>query len=253
MIYLAHGSAGCALANELHAIAIVVDALRASTTVAALFDHGAARVLVVASLEDTCALGLVVPDALLVGERQCLPPEGFHLGNSPCDVLAGPRMDGRTVLFTSSNGAQRLTACRDAAVVAMGTLANASAVAAWADALARETGRDIVFIGAGKYPDERYISPEDEAAAVYIAAKIDQPLAEDAQQIFGRWQEAIATRGLLDIFRDSPHAAILLDNGLEEDLACCATPDILHSVPVVTAPVEFAGRVVGVEVRGAPV
>jgi 2-phosphosulfolactate phosphatase len=248
-IHLSRGVAGCELANRYGAVAIVVDALRASTTLAALFDHGAACVLVTAALEDACGLGGGLPDAVLVGERDCLPPAGFHLGNSPREVLAGPRLDGRTVVFTSSNGAQRLTACGGARHILVGTVANAAAVARRARALAEDEDCDIVFVGAGKYPDEAYIAPEDEAAAVYLAAQIGLPIAPASQDDFAYWQQQIATRGLPDIFHTSPHAIYLVQNALAADIDFCATPDLLGAVPEVVGTVEIEGRGVGVEVR----
>ncbi len=248
-LHLSRGVAGCELANRLRGVAVIVDALRASTTLAALFDHGAARVLVTAALEDACALTGALPDAVLVGERDCLPPAGFHLGNSPREVLAGPRLDGRTVIFTSSNGAQRLTACGGARHILVGTVANAAAVAARARALAEAEECDIVFVGAGKYPDETYVAPEDEAAAAYLAAAVGLPIAAASREAFAYWQREIAARGLAHIFAHSPHAAVLARHRLAADIALCATPDLLCAVPEVTGSVELAGRGAGVELR----
>jgi 2-phosphosulfolactate phosphatase len=251
-IHLSRGAAGCDLAVGYRAVAIIVDALRASTTLAALFDHGAARVQVVAELDDACALGAGVPDAVLVGERNCLPPAGFHLGNSPREVLAGPRLDGRNVVFTSSNGAQRLTACAGARHILVGTVANAATLIARARALALAQDCDIVFVGAGKYPDEAYIAPEDEAAAVYLAMRIGLPISPLSREDFTYWQHAIATRGLADIFHASPHARYLVAAGLTEDIDYCATPDQLYSVPEMVGLVDLDGRGVGVELHVTP-
>src|SRR5690242_5515107 len=106
-IYLMRGSEGCLLAVRQHALAIVVDALRASTTLSVMLDQGAERILVVADVEDAFALAAQTPGALLAGERGGQPLPGFDFGNSPLEILSAPRLDGRTVVFTSSNGAQR--------------------------------------------------------------------------------------------------------------------------------------------------
>ncbi len=248
-MHLSRGVAGCELANRYRGVAVIVDALRASTTLAALFDHGAARVLVTAALDDACALNVDMPDTVLVGERNCLPPAGFHLGNSPREVLAGPRLDGRTVVFTSSNGAQRLTACGGARHILVGTVANTAAVAARARALAEAEDCDIVFVGAGKYPDETYIAPEDEAAAAYLAAAAGLSIADPSREEFAYWQREIAARGLEHIFTHSPHAVFLVRHQLAADITFCATPDLLRAVPEVTGYVELAGGGAGVELR----
>ncbi len=245
--HLTRGTAGCALAVRDGAVAIVVDALRASTTLAVLLAHGAARILVVARVEDARALAETLPDALLVGERGGERLPGFHLGNSPLEVLASPRMDGRTVVFTSSNGAQRLTASCLADRVLVGSVANASAVATFARPYADATGRDVVCVAAGKYPDETYVSPEDEATGAYLALRIGLPFAEDSQADADAWERRLVLDGLESIFRASRHAQRLMEIGYGEDVLYCTRPDTVTAVPTVTAVVTLHNRDIGVE------
>lgn len=249
VIYLSRGRNGCHLAVRHGALAIVVDALRASATITTLFERGVAEVLVVARVEDALALAPTIPDALLVGERGCERLPGFDLGNSPLEVLASPPMEGRTAVFTSSNGAQRLTACAGAACVMVGTLSNVTALAAWTRAYAERTGRSVVIIAAGKFPDETFISPEDEATCAYLATRIGLPIAEDSRETFATWERAMILEGLEAIFRGSRHAQRLMEIGYSEDVLFCARPDTTRAIPVVAGPVLLDGRQVGVRVR----
>lgn len=246
--YLTRGQVGCALAGQVGAIAIVVDALRASTTLAALFDHGVARVQVIARVEDARALAKQMPDALLVGERRGEWLPGFHLGNSPLEVLASERLDGRTAIFTSSNGAQRLTACHGAHHILVGTVANAHAVADWTRRQADATGRPVDLISAGKFPEEDFVSPEDEATCAYLAQRIGLPIHPDVRETYARWERELILRGIEGIFRSSRHAQRLMEIGYGEDVIFCTRPDTLASLPVVCGPVLLDGRQVGVEV-----
>ena len=246
--YLTRGRVGCALAGQVSAIAIVVDALRASTTLAALFDHGVTRVRVIARVEDARKLAKQAPDALLVGERRGERLPGFHLGNSPLEVLASERLDGRTAIFTSSNGAQRMTACHGAGHILVGTVANAHAVADWARRQADATGRPVNLIAAGKFPEEDFVSPEDEATCAYLAQRIGLPIHPDAREDFARWERELILRGIEAIFRSSRHAQRLMEIGYGEDVIFCTRPDTLASLPVVCGPVLLDGRQVGVEV-----
>jgi len=248
-IYLTRGRAGCALSGQVSAIAIVVDALRASTTLAALLDHGVERIQVTARVEDARKLAKETPDALLVGERRGERLPGFHLGNSPLEVLASPRLDGCHAIFTSSNGAQRLTACHGAGRILVGTVANAHAVADWTRRQADATGRPVDLIAAGKFPDEDFISPEDEAACAYLAGRIGLPLHPDAHESFIYWECELILRGLEEIFRSSRHAQRLMEIGYGEDVIFCTRPDTLASLPVVCGPVLLNGHQVGVEIR----
>jgi len=251
-IYLSRGQRGCALAGEVSAIAIVVDALRASATIAALLDHGVASIQVIATVEDARALARQSPDALLVGERGGERLPGFHLGNSPLEVLASSRLEGRTTIFTSSNGAQRLTACHGAACILVGAAGNARCVAAWARRHADRTGCPVNLIAAGQFPDETFISPEDEATCAYLAARIGLPLHPDSRAPFAHWQGEMIRDGLEATYRNSAHARRLMEIGYAEDVLFCARADTLAALPIVTGPVALAGRLVGVEVRAMP-
>ena len=247
-IYLTRGHAGCRLSGDVGAIAIVVDALRASTTIAALLDHGVAHIRVIARVEDARELAAITPDALLVGERRGERLPGFHLGNSPLEVLASPRLDGRTAIFTSSNGAQRLTACTQASRILVGTAANADTVAEWARREAEACRCPIDLIAAGKFPDEAFISPEDEATCTYLARRIGLPIHPESRETGAHWSRELVLRGLEDIYRTSRHARRLIEIGYAEDVLFCARADTLRSLPVVTGPVLLHGRQVGVEV-----
>lgn len=248
-IYLSRGAEGCQLAVAQQGVAIVVDALRASVTIATLFAHGVTRILVVGRVEDARALACVTPDALLVGERGGERIAGFDLGNSPLEVLASPSMAGRTAIFTSSNGAQRLTGCTGTPRILVGGMANVTTLTDWIRAHVEQTGCSAVCIAAGQYPDEDFISPEDEAVGAYISQRIGYPIAESSQSTFLLWQQELAGRKMEEIFRDSPHAQRLMSIGYAEDVRYCARPDTAHTLPIVTGPVWLEGRQIGVEVQ----
>jgi len=248
-IYLTRGKEGCALAERLGAIAIVVDALRASATLAALLEHGISRILVIASVEDARAHAACEPDALLVGERGGERLDGFHLGNSPLEIIAAPDFAARTAIFTSSNGAQRLAACLHAHRTLVGSVSNAGAVVEWTRRTAVADQRPVVLIAAGQYPDENFISPEDESTCAYLAARLGLPIAADAQAAFAHLEREFILHGLADIFHHSAHAQRLMKIGYSEDVLFCARADTLRTLPVVSGPVMLGDRLIGVEVR----
>jgi 2-phosphosulfolactate phosphatase len=149
-VSIAVGEAGCHLANELQAVAIVVDALRASATMAALLHFGIREIWVVAEVEEAWRLKETMPDALLVGERQSVKVAGFDFSNSPTEILrASEVVQGRRVIFTSTTGARRLLACRQAAAILVGTTVNATAVAKVAKERAERQQRPIVLVASG--------------------------------------------------------------------------------------------------------
>jgi 2-phosphosulfolactate phosphatase len=95
-------------------VAVVIDVIRATTTLAVLFDRGCARVLVAGDMPAARAFAADHPGAyLLAGEVGGLRPPGFDFGNSPVE-LAAADLSGREVIFCTTNGTRALHACAGA-------------------------------------------------------------------------------------------------------------------------------------------
>lgn len=112
-------------------ICIVVDVIRATTTLNVLFERGCRSVLVApdvaaarAARADLAARGA---EALLAGEVEGLPPPGFDYGNSPAE-FARHDLGGRDVIFATTNGTRAIRACAGSRAILIGALRNASAV-----------------------------------------------------------------------------------------------------------------------------
>ena len=152
-------------------VAIVVDALRASATVAAMFEAGAGSVVVAADPADAFAIvGDERERYVICGEVGGLPPAGFDYGNSPSQ-LAGLNLDGRRVVLSTSNGTRALQAVAEARLALIGTGRNGSAVTAFALEEAERTRSDLTIVCAG---DERgtLFSLEDCFFAGYLVELI---------------------------------------------------------------------------------
>ena len=110
-------------------VAVVIDVIRATSTIAMALAQGAAGVQPVAAVEDAFALKAQDPEAVLAGERGGKMVEGFDLGNSPEDFMR-KRINNRRVILTTTNGTQALAACTGARAVVTASLLNLDAVAA---------------------------------------------------------------------------------------------------------------------------
>lgn len=108
---------------------VVIDVLRASTTMIYALEAGATAVIPCLEVGDALreAKRRQRDHILLGGERDGLPIEGFDLGNTPTDYTA-ERVEGRDVIFTTTNGTRALHHCRQADQVIVAAFANASAV-----------------------------------------------------------------------------------------------------------------------------
>ena len=228
MIRIIGGEAGAAAAAELGALAVVVDALRSSATVAAMLAAGASEVLVCADHETARGVADEDGDALLAGEWRSRTPEGFDLGNSPV-AAAEADLSGRRVVFTSSNGAPVLVRCRGAGRILMGGATNAEAVAGAARA-ALAAGTEVVIVPAGDLGGE---SEEDFASAALLAAAIGPDIDPGQAEMLDRWLARLAGAGLEAIVRNCPHGLELAKLGFDADLAAAATPDLYPVLPEV--------------------
>lgn len=118
---------------------IVVDVIRATTTLCVLFERGCRSVLVAPDVAAArAARSLLATDGaevLLAGEVEGLPPAGFDYGNSPSE-FARRDLSGCDVVFATTNGTRAIRACAGSRAVLTGALRNASAVTRTALALA---------------------------------------------------------------------------------------------------------------------
>ena len=90
-------------------VTVVVDVIRATTTITHAVGHGYSRVLACGDIEQARELGRRLANgAVLAGERDCVKPEGFDLGNSPSEYGEGPPL-GETLVLATTNGTRAIS------------------------------------------------------------------------------------------------------------------------------------------------
>ncbi len=228
-IHLIEGEAGCRFAVEHGAAAVIVDALRASATAAALLEAGAAAVCVVREVAEARALKETWPDALLFGERGGLPPDGFDFGNSPREAFHARE---RRVIFTTTTGAGRLLSAWGAPAALMASVVNSTAVAHYVE---KHPFNEVVIIPAGLMSDSSFDAREDWTAAAWIAAQVhtmgDNTWGEGHDR-YNNVKRQIDAEGVESLFLKAPHADKLRAVGLEADITLCARVDCYQALPV---------------------
>ena len=152
------------LAPGTAATAVVVDVLRATTTLTCALHAGAAGVIPVDSPEAAFALGAAHPGAWRCGEREGLKVPGFDRGNSPFEYPAG-EVAGRTLVFASTNGSRAMISARAARRRVIGAFINAAAVV---DAVSGAP--EITIVCAGKLGE---FALEDAACAGWLCARLE--------------------------------------------------------------------------------
>ena len=252
-VHLRSGGEGCHWARAQKAVAVVVDALRASATITCLLQGGAAEVVVVKEVHEAYAYLDTYPDTLLVGERGGLKVEGFDFGNSPNEIRCAD-VRGKQVAFTSTTGAQRLVDCLGASTITVGTTINASAVARQVSAMALAEKVPIVIIPAGLATDPNVVAVEDWLGATVLAAHLGLPIHQASAQSYQQYQRLIQSAGLLEGFLQSTHGQKLVRLGFTNDIHVCAQVDLITDiVPTLTAVVPLPHGGQGVRLRrGTP-
>jgi len=210
---------------------VVVDVLRASSTIVEALAAGARALYPVAEIEEALKLANTLgrDDVLLSGERKSLAIDGFDLGNSPGDFTP-ERVAGKMIVMSTTNGTGALVAATAAARVVVGSWLNLSAVV---DELVR-TNADPVFLCSGR---EGRFALEDAVCAGIMASRVIEAAGEEMD-----WElndGAMAALAMAEryadpdeLFRLTAAGKQIVEVGLREDLAFCALTDRHDVVPV---------------------
>jgi 2-phosphosulfolactate phosphatase len=205
---------------------VVLDVLRATTTMAAALGAGARGVRTYASTEEVRRAASVGGGLLSCGEERCLRPEGFDLGNSPAEFVRD-RVEGKTILMSTTNGTRAIVAAaRGAAQLYAAALVNAEATARH---LARQE-LDVALLCAGTGGD---VALEDVIGAGAIIVALNRltqnKLASDAAQIALALFE-MSENSLPQTLRSTQGGRNVVAARLEADIDYAARPNVLDVV-----------------------
>jgi 2-phosphosulfolactate phosphatase len=199
-------------------VGIVVDVIRASSTIAQALAAGYERVLCCAEIGEARSLRAEIDDAVVGGERDAVRIEGFDVGASPREFLE-PR--ARTLILSTTNGTRAILTAASACVeVLIGSLLNLRAVV---DSVGRRD-EDVAILCAGF----KGAFALDDA---YCAGRIVEELGGE------RTDAALAAALVARAFPDALtglNARTYGPPGLEDDIAFCAQEDRLDIVPRVS-------------------
>ena len=201
-------------------VGIVVDVLRATSTITQALAAGYERVLCCAEIDEARELAQTEGPAKLAGERRLEHIPGFDFGNSPSEVAGEPPV--RTLILTTTNGTRLLV---DAAArferVYVGSLLNLDAVVA----AAGESGEDVAVLCAGVLGQ---LTLDD----AYCAGRIAEALGGTPADSAGLGIRLARSFGsALEGLGSSWSAANLRRHGLEADIDWCARASVLDVVP----------------------
>jgi len=211
-----------------HAIVVIIDVLRATSTIATALHNGAKCVIPVDSVAKCIELGRQI-DGITAGERDGMIAEGLEHGNSPFEY---PRefIGGKTLVLTTTNGTKLLHMALDrgAGQIITGSFPNLSSVcrylldqnqpvvlacAAWKD---RVNIEDMLFAGAVINQVKHQFSINCDSS------QIAETVYQDARSDLFAFMQA----------KNASHYQRLMGYGLEKDIRYCLTPDVAAVLPL---------------------
>ncbi len=215
-------------------VIVVIDVLRASTTIVTALAQGARQILPVSSIREARERFAEMPtgEALLCGEREGRLIEGFDLGNSPLEYTSA-RIEGKTLIFASTNGSRMLVQAGEMTSqifgeghVLMAGFVNLEAVIQ----RLQTSGQDCLIACSGR---EGGYSLEDAVCAGMIVdgLQASNSVLDDAAkttQILYRHYAG----NLAGMIQDSFHGRYLKSIGMGNDLPVCAEVNQYVVVPV---------------------
>lgn len=207
---------------------VVIDVLRACSTIATALNNGARSIVPVADMAQAgkIASNLDQQSYLLGGERGGEKIEGYHLGNSPLEYTKST-VKGRTIIFNTTNGTVAIAQARSADHLLIGSFLNAGRVVDFI----RDVGNDLTIVCAGW---RNRVSLEDTLCAGLMLYRLwdgvePDSVSDTAHIAFTQYvhdRESIATA----ISRCN-HAQWLGDQGHKEDVEYCMQVDALPVLP----------------------
>jgi 2-phosphosulfolactate phosphatase len=220
-----------------NSIVIMIDVLRASSTIANALLHNAKEIIPVESTEKAVELysKLSRETRLLAGERNGVKPAGFELGNSPLEFNTDT-IKGKTIILTTTNGTKLYQKAKKARIKIIGSFVNSDSVINYIDKLLLQDVSNevsIQFLCAGSHGQFSY---EDTLCAGFFIYKLIQlrsdlelsDASHAAKSLYLQFSE-----NLKDFLKTKEHPSFLKSIGLGDDIDFCLELNKCPVVPVI--------------------
>lgn len=211
---------------------VVVDVLRATTTIVSAIANGARQVIPTGTIPAALELRSKHPEPLILGgERGGVIIPGFDHGNSPLEFTPSVIAD-RTLVLCTTNGTVAMEHCRHCPRILIGAFVNLSAVA---EMLMESDQQQILCSGTNGVITSEDVLFAGALTEKLIAADPSATLNDQAQIALGWWRDAtqIMQRGtpLHQLLAQGAGGKNLMNLGYHQDIQFCARIDYFSHVP----------------------
>lgn len=213
-----------------HSVIVIIDVLRATSTIATALENGAKSIIPVDSVAECIRIGKQI-NAVTAGERDGKIAEGLEYGNSPFEY---PRtfIEGKTLVLTTTNGTRLLHMALDngATDIITGAFANLDAVCEYL-----VTKNQPVILACAAWKDR--VNIEDSLFAGMVIQKITEHFSincDASQMAEGLYEAAKPDLYKFMERKNASHFLRLSSFGLQEDIKFCLTTNTAKALPVYT-------------------
>lgn len=207
-----------------NSIVVVIDILRATSSITYGIENGATAIIPVTNVEDCSTYA--DKGYLLAAERDGQVVDGYDFGNSPFSYTA-EKVGGRTIVLTTTNGTRAMHLAQERAhQVIIGSFLNLAAVCDYL----RTQNKDVLLLCAG-WKGNFNLEDTLFAGAVVEQLQNDFTFADDSSVVALDMYQ-LAKGDLRGYLRKSSHSARLIKLNIEEDVQFCLKLDVCHVIPV---------------------
>ncbi|HGE71466.1 TPA: 2-phosphosulfolactate phosphatase [Candidatus Poribacteria bacterium] len=214
---------------------LIVDILRATSTIVTAIENGASYLIPVNTPEEAFKLyEQLNKNAILGGEIEGKRIKGFHLGNSISEYTSSI-VKGKAIIMRTTNGTRAINACKSAKNLVIGCFLNKTACCRYII----ELGCDILIVCSGK---EGSFGIEDAVfagACVNVFGQLMSNIEKTDSALACEMMYQQSKSDILGLLRKSEHGKYLINISLEDDLILCAKEDISTVVPI-----YFEGKII---------
>jgi 2-phosphosulfolactate phosphatase len=208
---------------------VVIDVLRATTTIVTALENGAKEIIPVHSIEFAmkASSSMFGGQTLIGGERNTKKIDGFNLGNSPLEYTA-ENIAGKSIILFTTNGSKAIVKTKYSKETLIGSFLNIQSIA---EHLVKQNEDAVEIVCSGA---NNLFCIEDTVCAGLIVREI-QKLKPDVLLTDGA-RAAVDLSGLVinDIYKmlvNSDHGKLLVENGFEKDIRYCSRLNVSTIVP----------------------
>ncbi|MFN0293754.1 2-phosphosulfolactate phosphatase [Pedobacter helvus] len=207
-----------------NSIVVVIDILRATSSITYGIENGAEAIIPVMNVED--CLNYADKGYLLAAERNGEVVEGYDFGNSPFSYTV-EKVAGETIVLTTTNGTKAMHLAQERAhQVIVGSFLNLSSVCNYL----KKENKDVLLLCAG-WKDNFNLEDTLFAGAVVEQLQNDFTVGDDSS-VAALDMYQLAKTDLRGYLKKSSHNHRLVKLNIEEDVQFCLKLDVCATIPV---------------------